>query len=227
MLAYADTGDAIMIRHLALATLAAVALGGCATDYAYRGGAGGDYYYGQPSVQYYDYGYGAPYGSLYGYPGGWSFGLGYGYGGYGYGYPYYGGGYYPYPYWPYYWHRPHHHHRPPREPTGPITGGRMPPNLVRNGTPYGQLPEALPREGGQPMLPPRRGYGDIEPPRMSRPAPPMVRDPAAHRGESMSERRPPPPMVRQAPPAIRQAPPPMSRPAPRMESSPRSTDSEK
>lgn len=214
-----------MIRHLALATLAALALGGCATDYAYRGGAGGDYYYGQPSVQYYDYGYGAPYGSLYGYPGGWSIGLGYGwgYGGYGYpgyGYPYYGG-YYPYyPYWPYYWHR-RHHHRPPKEPTGPVTGGRLPPNLVRNGTPYSQVPEALPREGQQPMLPPRRG---IEPPAMSRPAPPMVRDPAARRGEGFSERRPAPPMVRQAPPRVRSAPPP---PAPRVERSPRITDSEK
>lgn len=207
MLAYADTGEAAMIRKLALAALAAAALGGCATDYAYRGGAG-DYYYGQPSVQYYDYGYGAPYGSLYGYPGGWNLGIGYGYGGYGYGFPYYGG-YYPYyPYYPpYYWYRPpHHHHRPPPEPTGPVTGGRLPPSELRNATPYRQLP-SLPREGAQPMLPPGRGQGRVDPPRMSRPAPPMVRDPAAGRG-GVSERRPsPPPMVRQAPPMPTMDPP--------------------
>lgn len=84
-----------MIRKLLLPTLAAVLLGGCVTGgYQYRGGPG-DYYYGQPSVDYryygapyYDYGYPgygyAPYG-YYGYPGtGYSI-----YGFYGYGYPYY------------------------------------------------------------------------------------------------------------------------------------------
>lgn len=88
-----------MIRKLLLPMLAATALAGCATGYGYRAGGSGDYYYGQPSVQY-DY-YGAPYGSLgYGYPGGWGGGIGYGYGypydpfghgyygGYGYGYPF-------------------------------------------------------------------------------------------------------------------------------------------
>jgi hypothetical protein len=86
-----------MIRKLLLPALAAVLLGGCVTGYDYRGG-NGDYYYGQPSVDYYDGYYGG-----YGYPG-WSgmmgFGYGYGgygYGGYGYGYPYYG---YGYPYYP-------------------------------------------------------------------------------------------------------------------------------
>lgn len=82
-------------------------LGGCATSYQYREGAG-DYYYGQPSVDYYDDGYG--YGG-YGYPGGWSgsLGFGYGYGGYGYGgYGYPWGGYgYPYGgYWNPYFPRP-------------------------------------------------------------------------------------------------------------------------
>jgi hypothetical protein len=97
-----------MIRKLFFATLGAALLGGCVTGYQYRGGSG-DYYYGQPSTQYYDaydsYGYG-PYG---GGPG-WSgvLGLGYGYGGYygPYGYPYGGyGGFYGYGHG--------HHHRPP------------------------------------------------------------------------------------------------------------------
>ena len=98
-----------MIRTVLFPVLAAALLGGCVTGYDYRPGAG-DYYYGQPSVQYNDAGYG--YGG-YGYPGGWSgqislgygsggYGYGgypYGYGGYGYGYPYGYGGYgYGYPY---------------------------------------------------------------------------------------------------------------------------------
>ena len=104
-----------MIRNRLLAALtvglAAALLGGCVSDYQYRGGTG-DYYYGQPSVEYRDYGYGgygAPYGGGYGggygYPGGgWSGSIGYGsgygspygYGGYGYPYGYGGSGY---PYW--------------------------------------------------------------------------------------------------------------------------------
>jgi hypothetical protein len=83
-----------MIRKLLLPALAAAVLGGCVTGYDYRGGSG-DYYYGQPTVDY-DY-YGGYYG--YGYPG-WhgSLGFGYGYGGY----PYYGYGGYPYYGYPYY-----------------------------------------------------------------------------------------------------------------------------
>lgn len=86
-----------MLRKLLL-PLAAVALaGGCATtsDYQYRNsGAGGDYYYGRPGV---DYRYhGAPYGY---YPYGPSFQFGY----YGrYGHPYYGNPYYGYYGHPYY-----------------------------------------------------------------------------------------------------------------------------
>src|SRR3546814_10562276 len=86
MLQFRETGDAAMLRHLVL-VFAVVALAGCATGYTYRDGYG-DYYYGQPSVDYYDYGYGAPYGSIYGYPGSWRGGrlrIGYGYGRYGYG----------------------------------------------------------------------------------------------------------------------------------------------
>jgi len=98
-----------MIRKLVLPALAAALLAGCVTDYGYRGGDRGDYYYGQPSVDYrYDSGYYAPYG--YG---------SFGYGTYGYPYRYYGApyghrgydGYYNRPYYPPY-HRPHHQHPP-------------------------------------------------------------------------------------------------------------------
>ena len=203
-----------MIRHLAIATLAAAALSGCVTDYAYRDGVG-DYYYGRPSVEYYDSGYGAPYGSVYGYPGGgWNGGLsiGYGYGGYGgygypYGYGYYGGGY---PYYPPYWnHRPHRPHHPDRPPPsdgrpGRVTGGPMPPSRWNGSSP--RIPAyALPQ---QPMRPPsaegtpwrgRDGAGQ-PPPRMSRPAPQVIRQPSGDRG-SMVERRPSPPMVRESRPS--------------------------
>lgn len=64
-----------MLRKLLLPILATAALAGCATDYNYRGG-NGDYYYGQPQVEYRDVGPGGFYGG---------FGLGYGYGGFGYG----------------------------------------------------------------------------------------------------------------------------------------------
>ena len=204
-----------MIRHLAIAILATAALGGCATDYTYRGGAG-DYYYGRPSVEYYDYGYGALYGSAYGYPGGYwrgGLGIGYGYGGYGgYGYPYgyYGGGY---PYYPYYWYRrPHHHdHRPPHS-DGParVTGGNLRPDRVRRDPPRSPV-QMTPRNGQRPMRPPsagapwRGGTGIAQPP-MSRPAPQMVRQPSGGRVNAV-ERRPSPPAVRQS----RPSPPSVSR----------------
>ena len=98
---------------LGAALLGGCLLGGCVSGYQYRSGVG-DYYYGQPGVEYRDYGYGGyggGYGGYgpYGYDGGWggwggSMGYGYGYGspyGYGgyYGSPYgYGG--YGYPYYP-------------------------------------------------------------------------------------------------------------------------------
>lgn len=94
-----------MIRKLVLPVLAAALLGGCVTDYTYRGGDRGDYYYGEPTTEYRYYG---PYGGY----------APYGYGSFGYGYPssYYGypfgyRGFYHYP--PYY--RPYyrHHGRPP------------------------------------------------------------------------------------------------------------------
>ena len=93
-----------MLRNVLLSALAAATLAGCATDYAYRGGNGGDYYYGQPRVEYRYY-------DPYGY-GGYGFG-GYYYDGYGrllYGTPY---GFYGYPYGYGYgsgWYRPRPHH---------------------------------------------------------------------------------------------------------------------
>ena len=205
-----------MIRHLAIATLAAAALGGCVTDYAYRDGVG-DYYYGRPSVEYYDSGYGAPYGSVYGYPGGgWNGGLSirYGYGGYGgygypYGYGYYGGGY---PYYPPYWHRrhhrPHHPDRPPPSSDGPrrVTGGNLRPSMGRRDTPNSPI-YALPREGRQPMRPPSsvdrswRGGGEVGQPNMSRPLPQVIRQPGGDRGNMVERRSSPPPVIRQAPPS--------------------------
>lgn len=132
-----------MIRKLLLPALAAAVLGACATGYDYRGG-NGDYYYGQPSVDYQDDYYG-PYGSAgYGYPGGWSgmlgYGIGYGggYGSYGYGgYPYgYGGPYgYGYPYYPpVIIVRPD----PPTSTTGPQRPGQRPP-----GNPDQSVPSTL------------------------------------------------------------------------------------
>ncbi len=105
-----------MIRQMSIAACVAVsalALSGCVSDYAYRDGPG-DYYYGQPTVNY-DY-YGAPYGGVgyggYGY-GGYYGGIGYGSGYYGgYGYPYgYGGNTYIYPRY-YYRDRDHRPGRP-------------------------------------------------------------------------------------------------------------------
>ena len=96
-----------MLRKVLLSAFAAATLAGCATDYAYRSGGGGDYYYGQPRTEYRYYG-------AYGY-GGYGDG-GYYYDGYGrllYGNPY---GFYGYPYGGYgsWWYRPrprpHHGH---------------------------------------------------------------------------------------------------------------------
>lgn len=93
---------------LALPAAGVLLLAGCITDpYQYRGGYGGDYYYGQPSVEYRHHGYYGPYGPGYGYGypyygrSGWSFGLSYGYP---YGYGRHGYGRYGYGYggWPHY-----------------------------------------------------------------------------------------------------------------------------
>lgn len=86
-----------MVRKILLPALAIAMLGGCVTSgYQYRSGYG-DYYYGQPQVQYRYYG--APYGSVgYGYPYGWSGSFGYR-SGFGSPYGYYGGYYDPYRYY--------------------------------------------------------------------------------------------------------------------------------
>jgi hypothetical protein len=147
-----------MIRKLLLPALAAAVLGGCVTGYDYRGGSG-DYYYGQPSVDY-DY-YGGYYGG-YGYPG-WHGALGFGYG-YG-GYPYYGYGGYPYYGYPYY--PPVIIVRPdPPEPGrgGPHRPDERRPGLSRdavtssiNGTGHYRVPDTVaPMLGDRQPNPPRR-----------------------------------------------------------------------
>lgn len=119
-------GYPIMIRKLVLPALAATLLAGCVTDYAYRGGSRGDYYYGQPSTEYRYHG---PYGGYapYGYGG-------FGYGGYGvpygyYGYPYGYGGHYHHPFYhPYYYH-PYYRRAPL---TSPRPGDTTPPQDRRD-----------------------------------------------------------------------------------------------
>ena len=169
-----------MIRKLLLPALAIALLGGCVTDgYGYRQDRG-DYYYGQPSV---DYRYqGSPYGSLhyrYGYPGygGYPYGYG-GYSGYPYGYSGYPYGYggYGYPYRPYSGHP--YYPRPP---------------LIVVPRPDGHPPHVDHRDGRRPPWRDldniRRRGGDSDPPR-SQPlptaqAPPPVR-PAMRRDEGGS-----------------------------------------
>lgn len=102
-----------MFRLGLLATLSALILTGCVSTYAYRDGDGGDYYYSDPEIEYYD-AYGQPYSTIgYGYPRGWYGSIGYGY------------GYAPYLYYPpHYWH-PRRHHHPPyghQPPPGPPPG---------------------------------------------------------------------------------------------------------
>ena len=110
-----------MIRKLLLPALLTGLLAGCVTGYNYRQENGGDYYYGEPGVdyRYYDYGYGG-------------YGYGYGYGNYGwpyYGYPYYswygpGWGYGFHDPWPYYYYSGHQPRPEPRSLNEP--GGGKP-----------------------------------------------------------------------------------------------------
>lgn len=114
-----------MLRKLLLPMLATAALAGCATDYQYRNG-NGDYYYGQPRVEYRNVGPGGYYGG---------FGLGYGSGGFGATYYYdrfgrlvYGvpGGYYGLPYYGgngWYGQRPHRGHGDRDDHDGDDHGG--------------------------------------------------------------------------------------------------------
>lgn len=107
-----------MFRLGLVATLSALILTGCVSTYAYRDGDGGDYYYSDPDIEYYD-AYGQPYGTIgYSYPRGWYGSIGYGY------------GYAPYLYYPpYYWH-PRRHHRPPYGHQPPPPG--PPPGVIVN-----------------------------------------------------------------------------------------------
>lgn len=151
-----------MIRKLILPAVAVALLGGCMTGgYSYRQDHG-DYYYGQPGV---DYRYhGSPYGYpsyRYGYPGYSPYSY-YGYGGFGY----YGNPYRPYPGYPY-----HPYQFRPR-----------PPVVVRPPTPDDDAPPPPPRTDGR--RPPWRDLDNLgrrlqgEPPR-SQPLPVVQTPPPA------------------------------------------------
>jgi len=176
-----------MLRKFLLPALAMATLAGCATGYSYRGG-NGDYYYGQPSVDYRYYdgyglgGYGYGYGS-----GGYGYGQGYyldafGRPVYGYPYGYYGGRYPSYPYG----HGPR-----PRPPHGPGHDGDHdgdhdgpPPSHGGNRPPWRDIGRIRDRNdgGGEQAWPRRLGHQPDAQPRMQqlpprvRPSEPMVRE---------------------------------------------------
>lgn len=175
-----------MFRKLLIPALAIATLAGCATGYSYRGG-NGDYYYGQPSVDYRYYG-----------------GYGYGYGGYGYGQSYYvdvfGRPVYGYPYGYYggrYPSYPHHGQGPrPRPPHGhdgdhdgghdgppPSNGGHRPGNRP----PWRDIGRTRDRDDGDQGVRPWMAQPGAQP-RMQRPAP-SVR-PSAPVMRERSESRP-------------------------------------
>lgn len=177
-----------ILTTLKLAVPAAVVLllAGCITDpYAYRGGYGGDYYYGQPSVEYRHHGY---YGGYYGHPyygrSGWSFGMQYGYP-YGYGgYGRYGYGRYGYGGWPYYrgggWpHRPPVIVRPHPDPDP--DGGHGAGGDPQGPPPWRDLDRLRDRDVNPPIPhEPRMPRTTSQPPRISSPdvsRPPVVRQP--------------------------------------------------
>lgn len=160
-----------MIRKLVLPVLAAGLLAGCVSGYNYRAGHG-DYYYGNPSVEYrYNGGYyGGYYGGFYG---------GYGYPGYGYPYRYYGApyrhGYYGYPGYGYPYNRPYRPYRPYTPP--PPRPGVNPPQH-RPGGEYrpdnGKAPwrdlDGL-RRSQQPRMQQPRAINGPEPARVAPPRP--------------------------------------------------------
>lgn len=165
-----------MIRKMLLPVLAVAMLAGCAS-YQYRGGAGGDYYYGQPSTDYRYYG--NPYGAYgYGYPyGGWGGSIGYGF------------GYYSSPYYrPYY-----RDYGYPRYPRRPWHGG--------NGHGGGHTPGQPPRDGGN-GRPPWRNLGDLgDAPRTGQRSAPVVRQ-----RSSVAPMERTAPTIRRSAPTIRTAP---------------------
>ena len=185
-----------MLRKLLLPALAIATLAGCATGYSYRGG-NGDYYYGQPRVEYRYYGsYGYGYGGI----GSYGYGQGYyldsfGRPVYGYPYGYYGGRYpsYPYGHAP----RPPHGQGPGHggghhdgDHDGPPTQGGYRPGNKPPWRDIGRLrdrdedEQGMPRRLGQPEASPR-----VQPsPTRVRPSAPVVRE--------RSESRSPPGAVR-------------------------------
>ena len=185
---------------LALPAAFVLLLAGCITDpYQYRGGYGGDYYYGRPSVEYRHHDYYGPYGYGgygYGHPyygrSGWSFGLSYGYP---YGYSRYGYGRYGYGYggWPYYYRGwPGH-----------------PPIVVRPGTGHDPDPGHEPGPGGDSDQGPAP-WRDLARLRDLNPGPRMLSEPDAPRIRYQAEEREPAP----EPMRVR-APRPMAEAAPR------------
>ena len=192
---------------LPLASSLAVLLAGCVSGYQYREG-NGDYYYGQPSVEYRDYGYGDYGYGGYGYPGGWSGSLGYGYGYGGYGYPY--GGYgYPYGGYGYPWYPPlilvpgHHggHHHGGHDQPDPIPYRPDRPRRV-GGDGRPDTPIMMPSAPRARIYEPRTDESRLpEPrlpePRMSQPSPPramFVPPPAPRAGRDDFTARPDRPM---------------------------------
>jgi hypothetical protein len=139
------------LRALVLPGLAGALLAGCATGYTYRSGPG-DYYYGQPEVEYRDYG-------MYG-------GYGPGWGWYGAPYGYWGGGY-PYGYWGPYWeHRHWHHTPPPPDPPPPTHAGPGPGGMTGDRTDRPHLPgrvvRPVPMPAPRAVAPPRPMSGNTE-----------------------------------------------------------------
>ena len=142
------------LRALVLPGLAGALLAGCATGYTYRSGPG-DYYYGQPEVEYRDYG-------MYG-------GYGPGWGWYGSPYPYYWGGGYPYGYWgpPYWEHR--HWHRDPPPPANPPPPVHAPDRTPLFGSRGGERPHVpggrpVPMPAPREVAPPPRPMREVAPP---------------------------------------------------------------
>lgn len=197
---------------IAVAAIAALLLGGCAT-YGYRGGSG-DYYYGQSYRSGY---YGAPYGSVgYGTYGGFRGSIGYGYPGsfyrpvyvprsiyYGPRYPAYG--YYP----------PYHHGRPIERPR---PGTSRPPRESRPNAPWRNLQDATRAEhrgrpgrveGGRAARPRAEGHRErVRPPNPAgrRPEAQSSRGSPWRAGPARQQGGPTPERVRSAP--GRQSPPP-------------------
>jgi len=196
-----------MIRKILMPAVAMALLGGCVTPYpAYQySGGSGDYYYGQPYIEYRDYG--GYYGGLgYGHPYGWYGSIGFG--GY-YGYPYYGYPYhyYGYPYyhgwyggWPYYNYRYYPNHPPVHRPGGGHDGDDDGAREDRPEPPWRSIDDLRPRHGGE--NPPRTTTAVPLRPTMGTPSRPLVQPtptgPVAPRSPVMQppRRESPTPMAR-------------------------------